>query len=541
MVRRYGSLCAVLTLVAWAAWGQDREIVQGQEVVPHEVLVKFRPAAGATSVASLEQAADIDVTEGVGGADVVRLHSRTKDVAALLSELSSNPDVAYAEPNFIVHVVAIPNDTRFGELWGLQNTGQTVGGVPGVAGADISAVPAWDLSTGSTANVVAVIDTGIDYNHPDLAANVWSAPAGFTVTLNGSVAPPITISCPAGAHGFNAITNSCDPMDDHNHGTHVAGTIGAVGNNSLGVVGVNWTASIMAAKFLDSTGRGTIANAIKAIEFAIKTKELFDAGGTANVRVLSNSWGGGGFSQALLDEINRADTFNMLFVAAAGNAATDNDIIPSYPASYNAPNVVSVAASDNRDELASFSNYGANTVHLGAPGRNVLSTIRGGTYASYSGTSMATPHVSGAAALILSRCSLNTADLKTDILSSVDFVPSMGGTTTSGGRLNVNTAMRICSGVSTFALIPSPDAVSPRDPLTIEWTAPAGRPATDSIALFRVGDPNTAPRLWSSYTDGATSGSFTLTAPDDPGQYEFRYLLNDGFTDAVRSTPVTVQ
>jgi subtilisin family serine protease len=529
-----------VSLLAWSAWGQDREIIQGQEVVPHEVLVKFRPPVAGPSIASLEQAADIDVTEGVGGAGVVRLHSRTRDVASLINELSSNPDVAYVEPNFIVHAIAIPNDPRFGDLWGLQNIGQTVGGVTGVPGADISAVPAWEVSTGSSANIVTVVDTGIDYNHPDLAANVWSAPTGFTITLNGSVVPPLTITCAAGTHGFNAITNSCDPMDDNNHGTHVSGTIGAVGNNGLGVVGVNWRASIMGAKFLNSAGSGSLANAIKAIEFAIKAKEFFDPGGAANVRVLSNSWAGGGFSQSLLDEINRANTFNMLFVAAAGNNGTNNDSTPTYPATYNAPNVVSVAATNNRDERASFSNFGATTVHLGAPGVNVLSTIRNGMYAFFNGTSMAAPHVSGAAALLLSRCSLNTADLKSTILSNVDLIPSLGAITITGGRLNVNSAIRACAGQSTFTLTPSPDRVSPGDPLAVRWTAPAGHSAIDWIALYRVGDPNTT-YGWFSYTGDATSGTFTVSAPADPGQYEFRYLLNDDLIEAARSNQVTVQ
>lgn len=215
---------------------------------------------------------------------------------------------------------------------GLQNTGQTIQGVAGTPGADISAVSAWSISTGSRANVVAVVDTGIDYNHSDLAANIWSAPSSFTVTVGGTA-----VTCPAGSHGFNAITNTCDPFDDNQHGTHVSGTIGATGNNSLGVVGVNWIASIMGSKFLDSSGFGSTSNAINAIEFTIQAKNIL--GTAANVRVLSNSWGCVScFSQALLDEINRASTNDILFVAAAGNNSSNNDTTPFYPASYTAPN-----------------------------------------------------------------------------------------------------------------------------------------------------------------------------------------------------------
>src|SRR5207247_6416930 len=198
-----------------------------------------------------------------------------------------------AEPNCIFHTTLKPNDPSFPQRWGLQNTG--------TPGADISAVPAWDITRGSTSNVVGVVDTGIDYDHPDLAANIWSAPFAFSVTIAGQ-----TINCAAGTHGFNAIANTCDPKDDNNHGSHVSGTIGAVGNNGIGVVGVNWTASIMGLKFLDKNGSGSTSNAINAIEFAIQAKALF--GVAANVRVLSNSWGGGGFSQALLNQINKANT-----------------------------------------------------------------------------------------------------------------------------------------------------------------------------------------------------------------------------------------
>ena len=278
-----------------------------------------------------------------------------------------------AEPNYIIRADAtVPNEPLlFGELWGLRNLGQSILGGLGTAGADISATLAWDVSTGSRANVIAVIDTGIDYTHADLAANVWSAPVPFSVTIGGQ-----TINCAAGTHGFDAIAKTCDPWDDHGHGTHVAGTIGAVGNNNAGVAGVNWTASIMASKFLDENGVGTTANSINAIQFVIQAADKTGA----NVRVLSNSWSGGGFSQLLLDEINTANTKGMLFVASAGNLTRDNDVFPHYPSGYDAPNVIAVAATDNTDTLASVSNYGASSVDLAAPGVNILSTWPGGTY-----------------------------------------------------------------------------------------------------------------------------------------------------------------
>lgn len=226
---RSGLTCVLLMLFAFPLWAQHKtEFFRGHAVAAQEVLVKFR-AANAQSVPQVMSALDVDEVQGVGGIGVLLLHSRSKDATALVSELAGRDDVLYAEPNYIVTAIDTPNDPRFLELYGLQN---------------ISAVPAWDITTGSQANVVTVVDTGIDYNHPDLADNVWSAPADFTVTIGG-----MTITCVAGTHGFNAIANLCDPMDDNNHGTHVSGTIGAVGNNGLGVVGVNWTASIMGPSF----------------------------------------------------------------------------------------------------------------------------------------------------------------------------------------------------------------------------------------------------------------------------------------------------
>jgi len=504
---RRGFVCFPMFLFAFPLWAQVRtESIQGQEAVANEVLVKFQ-TAGLAAIPQVELAEDVDVVEAVGSGDVFLLHSRSKSAATMVAELASRPGLAYVEPNYIVYAIAIPNDPRFGELWGLRNTGQTIQGFSGTSGADISASSAWDVSTGSRANVVTVVDTGIDYTHPDLSANVWSAPATFSVNIGGR-----SITCPAGSHGFNAITNTCDPADDNNHGSHVSGTVGAVGNNALGVVGVNWTASIMGSKFLDATGTGTTANAINAIEFAVQAKLALGTG--ANVRVLSNSWGGGAFSQLLLDEINRANANDMLFVAAAGNDGLNNDATPHYPSSYNAPNVVAVAATDNNDALATFSNFGANSVHLGAPGVDVLSTIIGGTYGYLSGTSMATPHVSGAAALVLSRCALNTANLKTNILNNVDPISSLAGITVTGGRLNVNRAIRACSGPPTpdFSLSAAPPSqtVGPGGTTSYTGTVTPSGGFTGTVTFGVMGLPGGATAIFNP-PSVTTSGSTTMT------------------------------
>jgi subtilisin family serine protease/uncharacterized membrane protein len=459
------------------------ERVHGHDAIAGEVLVKWKPGTPPQDLAALRALADADAMDAVGRTGVRRLHSRSLDAAALVALLSSRDDVAYVEPNYVVHAFAEPNDPLFPQLWGLKNTGQPVNsGIGGVAGADIHATQAWDVSVGSTANVVAVIDTGIDYTHPDLASNVWSAPAAFTVTIGG-----VPITCPAGSHGFNAIAMTCDPMDDHNHGTHVSGTIGATGQNGVGVVGVNWVAQVMGIKFLDSSGSGSLADAISAIEFAIGVKQAFASSGGANIRVLSNSWGGGDFSQALLDEIRAAASEDMLFVAAAGNNGFSNDLLPTYPASYDSPNVIAVAATTNTDARAFFSNYGAASVHLGAPGFDVLSTTIGGTYSFFSGTSMATPHVSGAAALVLSRCQLDTAALKDVILSTVEPVAALKTITTSGGRLDVNSAIRSC--VAAPAAPSNLTASAGDGQVTLSWGPATGATGYDVGRSVAPGGP----------------------------------------------------
>jgi thermitase len=361
---------------------------------------------------------------------------------AIRRALVESKNFEYVEPNYIYRVAEhsrngtvdmlniaqqilpqdtsglVPNDPMFGQLWGLQNLGQKdSANVDGVAGADIDAVKAWELGTGSKDIVVAVIDTGIDYNHPDLVDNMWSAPHPDP-EVGGVI------------HGFNAINGSFDPMDDNDHGTHCAGTIGGVGNNGIGVTGVAWNVSLMGVKFLSGSGSGTLADAIKAIDFATEQ----------SVDLMSNSWGGGGYSQALYEAIVRANEKGIVFVAAAGNSSADNDTSPAYPATYDVPNVISVAATTNVDGLASFSSFGKRTVHVGAPGHNIVSAIAGDGYASFSGTSMATPHVAGAIALFQSQRGRGMApvDVRQELMKTSERVSSIKKKVAMGGsRLNV--------------------------------------------------------------------------------------------------------
>jgi uncharacterized repeat protein (TIGR01451 family) len=473
--------------------------------VPGEVLVKLRAGVSQDAIANLQTLAGADDAQKIStlrSGTILRMHSRSRSVEDLTTSLSGQSNVVYVEPNYILHLAAIPNDPSYGQLWGLTNTGQTVSGSPGSAGSDIDAEAAWNVTTGSASIVVGVIDTGVDYNHPDLAANMWSNPGG-----KGNAA------CAAGTHGFNAITMTCNPMDDHYHGTHVSGTIGAVGNNGLGVAGVNWTTSIMALKFLGSSGYGTTAGAIIAVEFAVQAK--IDG---VNVRVLSNSWGGGGFSKALLDEIKWAGENDILFVASAGNDSSNNDIHPQYPASYGTPNIISVAATDNHDGTAYFTNYGLTTVHLGAPGVSILSCALGNGYASVSGTSMAAPHVSGVAALLLANNpSLTTAQVKSAILNNTDPIPSLAGKTITGGRLNAARALGLpATPEFTIAATPTSRSVVQGSSTTYTVTVTPTAGFAGSVAFSVSGLPTGASGSFSPLSSTTTSTLTVTTSPSTP-------------------------
>lgn len=412
------------------------ERVGAHDAVAGEVIVRFKAGAPAAARARAESDEDIDESAPVGRGHHVLMHSRSRSTAQLLQRLRARPDVALAVPNHLVRMALVPNEPpmQFASLWGL---------------ATVRAPAAWDTSTGGTGAVAAVVDTGIDYSHPDLAANVWSAPRAYTVTIGG-----VDITCAAGTHGFNAITKACDPLDDNNHGTHVAGIIGAVGNNALGVVGVNWTTRLMGVKFIDAGGMGTLADAMDALEYTLQVRQAL--GAEANVRVANNSWVVPG-GEALADAVLRAAANELLLVFAAGNAYGDNDAAPFYPQSWILPNLLSVAATNEFDGKAYFTNYGATTVQLGAPGTNIISTARNAGYVKYSGTSMAAPYVAGAAMLMLSRDpSQGAATLRQRLMETVTPLTELAGITATGGRLDAASALATALPLPGFTLYTSP-------------------------------------------------------------------------------------
>ncbi|MDC9514776.1 S8 family serine peptidase [Pseudoalteromonas sp. CST5] len=411
-----------------------------------------------------------------------------------IARLKSHQAIEYVEPDYQVSIAQTPDDPRFDELWGLNNDGQT----GGTADADIDAVEAWDISTGSRDVVVGVIDTGIDYSHSDLASNMW---------VNSSEVPGDGIDNDGNGfvddvHGINAITNSGDPMDDEGHGTHVSGTIGASGNNATGVVGVNHEVSLVGCKFLDAAGNGSTSDAIKCIDYMVGLK---NAG--VNLRVLNNSWGGGGYSQALADAIASSEAADLMFVAAAGNDTIDNDVNPHYPSNYENASVLSVASTDQTDNISWFSHYGLTSVDMGAPGSAILSTTPGESYASYSGTSMATPHVAGAAALVLSiNPELNTQELKELLMSSGDANAALQGVTVAGTRLNVNQAL--------IDADPTPGFKISADPLTQQIVAGQATNYTFTIGSIAQWDEEVTLEL-SSTLSGAYLSASTARPGDE--------------------------
>jgi thermitase len=395
--------------------------------VPNEYLVKMKPQFKGLS------AKEVRKTLHVKGSIKLGLENwyKVKTVKSI-TKLSQNPSIEIVEPNYYQFAVMSPNDNNYKYQWGMKNNGQQDNdGNKGVEGVDIDVESVWDVSTGSKDVVVAVIDTGIDHTHKDLNENMYinmkeaNGEDGVDDDGNGYVDD---------VSGYNFFADSPNAKDDHGHGTHCAGVIGAKGNNDYGMAGINWNVSLMPVKFLSKDGRGSTDGAVSSIIYAVDN----------GAKILSNSWGGGGESQALKDAIDYAASKNVLFVAAAGNNGEDTDSEPHFPSSYDNANIISVAAMNNGGDLADFSNYGLNTVDVAAPGVNILSTLPGNVFEDWSGTSMATPFVSGVAALMLSvNPSLNALVIKEKILTSVKPMDSVRGKVLTGGLLNARQAVSL--------------------------------------------------------------------------------------------------
>ena len=398
-----------------------------------EVFVHFKTGTSTETIQSLItrfQDRIEDRVECENGLELIE-DEQGESVAGVIADYKDLPQVEYVEEVYQIQAdglnPVLPNDPRFEDQWALANTGQN----GGTEGADISAKLAWASTKGSDKVVVAVLDSGVDYNHFDLANNMWTRPDNIAAYYDNELGDIDD------EHGFNAIVKDGDPMDDNGHGTHCAGIIGAEGGNERGITGVNWSVQIMPLKFMDASGSGTTRDAIEAINYVINRKK---AG--VNVRVISASWGSTQKSRALEDVIRKAGEADILFVAASGNSSVDTDRQPHYPSSYKLDNVISVAALDRNDQLASFSNYGLKSVHIAAPGKEILSTWLDNDFREASGTSMATPMVAGVAALVLSKNSnMTVADLRKQLFKSVDTLPALKGKVVTGGRINAAKAV----------------------------------------------------------------------------------------------------
>jgi subtilisin family serine protease len=480
------------------------------EYATDRVIVKYKtdtmstlsalPSVMSTANADVGASVVADYTgKGLPGMQVVQVSG--VPVHDVVKEYTSNPNVLYAEPDYKiflspteqpVEVAAVgddleisatrtPNDPDFRLLWGLKNSG----GAPfyGTSGSDIKAPEAWGVTTGSSGIVIALVDTGVEYTHPDLAANIWKntgeiANNRIDDDKNGYIDD---------VNGWNFVSKNNNPMDDNGHGTHCAGTIAAVGNNNIGITGVCWNAKIMPLKFLSASGSGYVSDAISAILYANK----MGAG------VISNSWGGSQYSQALKDAI---DISSAVVVCASGNSGVNTDNNPQYPSAYTSSNIISVAATDSKDNLASFSNYGVYSVDVGAPGVRIRSTYKNGQYQYLSGTSMATPHVSGVAALLkVVNPGMSNIQIRNRILGSVDKVSSLSGKVSSGGRLNAAKAM----GESSTTPTPTP-TTTPGVLKASFMASPTHGKTPLKVQFLDTSSGNPTTRIW-NFGDGGIS------------------------------------
>ncbi len=396
---------------------------QPDRFAPRQLIVKLEPSTPSADAFALRASVGARVERRFPTIGAELWEITGIGVPDAVARLKSSRRVVYAEPNYIVHAEDVPDDPRFEQQWALHNIGQT----GGLIDADIDAPEAWTFETGGDV-LVGVIDSGVDWDHADLAANIFVNPGEVADNhldddQNGFIDD---------VHGWDFLNEDNDPDDDNGHGTHVAGILAAVGNNGVGIAGVAWSARILPLKFLSAIGTGSTSDAIRAVEYAT----------AMGARLTNNSWGGISFSQALRDAIEAAGEANVLFVAASGNNASNNDAFAHYPSGFDLPNLISVLASDHNDTRSVFSNYGAVSVDLAAPGSDIISTFPGDRYVSASGTSMAAPQVSGAVCLLWSAApTLTYQEVRDAILDSVDKIPALQNVTATGGRLNLDRMM----------------------------------------------------------------------------------------------------
>ncbi len=464
-----GLILSFQTLFAQESFTVLQDEIEGFgniEYAEGRLIVSFLPTVTDHEVSMLSEAVNVRRSEPLEFIDAKVWEFDGLHMNEALAILNGSDAVIYAEPDFVYRLPetvkepldfdqilndeVIPNDQHFGVMWGLKNTGQSPHN--GVPGADISATQAWQITTGSPEVIIAVFDSGIDYEHPDLIDNLW-------FDENGNA-------------GISYLSNEPDPMDLNGHGTHVAGTIAARGNNGIGITGVNWEAKIINIKICNQGGSCLGSAAIQGLQYSINNGAF----------VSNHSYGGAGSpSNAILNAFQNAADAGHLIVAAAGNDNTNNDNIPFYPAGYQVDNVISVASSTPNDTRSSFSNFGASSVHLAAPGSSIASTdINASGYSYKSGTSMASPHVAGAAALLkAANPDATYSEIRNWIFAGVDQIPAFENNTITGGRMNLYNSMLI-------ATLGPPQATLDTDP--IEQVGYSGQNLTRDLGLSNNSD-----------------------------------------------------
>jgi len=590
-------------------------LVQWRPQIPETSRAAIRRELGATVLRTIHTLPMQQAGEGV--LDVVRAPAGAEAREQLLWAFNQRPEVKFAEPDAPVGIQLVSNDPSLGSLWGMQSSGYGA-----------KAVDSWGRDvTGRTTTVVGIVDTGIDYAHPDLYLNIWlnqgeikglsffsalvdadqdglisfrdlntsanranSSARLVDWNANGYIDAGDLLDNRSGWEdgldgdgngykddliGWDFVSNDNDPYDDNGHGTHVAGTIGALGGNGLGVVGVSWQVQMAALKFLSSTGSGSVSGAVLAVDYFTTAKSQAGQRSEAGQFVgTNNSWGGGGYSQAMADAINRANQQDLLFIAAAGNGGGDgigdnNDRTPNYPPSYTSPNVIAVAAITSTGALAGYSNYGSVSVDIGAPGSSIYSTVPGG-YGTKSGTSMATPHVTGAAVLLKSAYpSASAAQIKQALLDSAAPTSSLAGKTATGGRLDSAAALsRLGTLVGASAPPPAPNlsvvsvvasdaaaAEAGQDPGSFTFTRSGGDLSQVLTVNFSLGGTAAASATPIDFTSSiATSISFasnqtsltvTITPVDDtlvegPETLSLTLVPNAAYSIGTASATITI-
>ncbi len=526
-------LQAVIVIALLMVAVSDTRSQHAAEYVPRQVIVKMRVETLMSGVDEIQTSLNTAVVKRfrLTRAELWEISGMSVEEAVLLYR--NDPRIEYIEPNYILHAENIaPDDPFFHQLWGLHNTGQR----GGTADADIDAPEAWEIAAGNGV-IIGVIDTGVDWLHEDLSANIW--------TNTGEI-PNNNIDDDGNGYvddvrGWDFVNNDNNPMDDHGHGTHVSGTIAGVGDNGIGVTGVCWAARIMPLKFIGADGMGTTADAIDAIEYATMM----------GAKLTSNSWGGVAYSSALREAIEASGDAGMLFIAAAGNDGLFTDFRSHYPSGYDLGNIISVAATDHNDNLASFSNYGATSVDLAAPGVDILSTLPNDSYGSKDGTSMATPHVSGVAGLLWSVYpELSHLEIRDRILAAVDSLPSLSGKTVTGGRLNAFNALAEPDSIPPSAVSDLATLDHRSNSIRLTWTASGDDGGAGQAVEYDI--RHSLSPIDSGTFDSATevdgaprpqppgvSESFTVHGLDFSTTYYFAVKVFDewGNSSAVSNTP----